>query len=188
MLAYLYLAKQLSLITPFGSQNYPPLWFLNLLICISSQWAMYMGNNASPANKMPVSRTLMSAFWCSPKQISLVAALEKLHTLVPTLHLCFLHLCAHMWSAYLTQKQRVTLIAMLMMMTIAIMMIVMTIAIMLSNAMMMMTAAGCTAFLPWAAFVKCHRGAKFTFTNDSTPAPQPHYITFTFNVKNVKIL
>ena len=33
---------------------------------------------------------------------------------------------------------------------------------------MMMAAAGCTAFLPWAAFVKCHRGAKFTFTNDST--------------------
>ena len=41
---------------------------------------------------------------------------------------------------------------------------------------MMMVAAGCTAFLPWAAFVKCHRGAKFTFTNDSTPAPV-HYIT-----------
>ena len=85
------------------------------------------------------------------------------------------------------------IIVMMMMMTIAIMMIVMMIAIimiaiMLSNAMMMMTAAGCTAFLPWAAFVKCHRGAKFTFTNDSTPAPQPHYITFTFNVKNVKIL
>ena len=52
----------------------------------------------------------------------------------------------------------------------------MVIAIMLSNAMMMMAAAGCTAFLPWAAFVKCHRGAKFTFTNDSTPAPV-HYIT-----------
>ena len=76
------------------------------------------------------------------------------------------------------------IVMMMMMMTIAIIMI----AIMLSNAMMMTTAAGCTAFLPWAAFVKCHRGAKFTFTNDSTPAPQPHYITFTFNVKNVKIL
>lgn len=54
--------------------------------------------------------------------------------------------------------------------------VVMTVPIMMTIIMwlmmkvmtMMMTAAGCTAFLPWAAFVKCHRGAKFTFTNDST--------------------
>ena len=53
--------------------------------------------------------------------------------------------------------------------------VVMTVPIMMTIIMwlmmkvmtMMMTAAGCTAFLPWAAFVKCHRGAKFTFTNDS---------------------
>ena len=45
--------------------------------------------------------------------------------------------------------------------------------------MMMRAAAGCTAFLPWAAFVKCHRGAKFTFTNDSTPATV-HYIIFLY--------
>ena len=59
------------------------------------------------------------------------------------------------------------MITSLVIMTVPIMMtIIMT--MMMEVMTMMMTAAGCTAFLPWAAFVKCHRGAKFTFTNDST--------------------
>ena len=59
------------------------------------------------------------------------------------------------------------MITSLVIMTVPIMMtIIMT--MMMKVMTMMMTAAGCTAFLPWAAFVKCHRGAKFTFTNDST--------------------
>ena len=59
------------------------------------------------------------------------------------------------------------MITSLVIMTAPIMMtIIMT--MMMEVMTMMMTAAGCTAFLPWAAFVKCHRGAKFTFTNDST--------------------
>ena len=55
-----------------------------------------------------------------------------------------------------------------MMIMIITTMMTMTLVKMMKVITMMMTAAGCTAFLPWAAFVKCHRGAKFTFTNDST--------------------
>ena len=88
------------------------------------------------------------------------------------------------------QKNSLTLVTIDMIATlikIIVVMIMMMMTMMMMIAMMMMTAAGCTAFLPWAAFVKCHRGAKFTFTNDSTPAPL-HYITLYIALHYIDIL